>query len=175
MFDPLTPEVQEALAISRWEADRYRRNDIGPEHLLLALAQVHGQAARALQALRIDEKALRAEIEKLIEPEKLPWRGRTPKRFPLTERSRKLLGTALKCAQVLQHRAVSDGHILLGLLHIGEGVAYEALRNLSSKPDAVREAVLKHLASTGDGDDRGAKKGDIERMRRALEENLPRD
>src|SRR4030095_11127065 len=116
MFDPLTPEVQEALALSRWEADRYRTNEIGPEHLLLAMVQVSGQVARALQGLKIDEKALRTEIEKVRDPEKAPWKGRPPKRFPLTDRARKVLGTALKCAQILHHKAVSDGHILLGLL-----------------------------------------------------------
>ena len=46
---------------------------------------------------------------------------------------------------------MSDGHILLGLLEARNGVAYEALMNLSSKPDDVREAVLKHLAPAQDG------------------------
>ena len=163
--------MQEALALSRWEADRYRRNDIAPEHLLLALLQVDGLAARALQGLKIDEKALRAEIEKLIDLDRAPWKGRTPKRFPLTESARKVLGTALKCAQVLRHRAVSDGHILLALLQARAGIAYAALQTLSPKPEAVRDAVLKSLGAQDGG---GGTKSDIERMRKALEENLGR-
>ena len=170
MFDPLTPELQEALSLSRWEADRYRTNEIGPEHLLLAMVQVSGQAARALEGLKIDERSLRAEIERLGDPERAPWKGRTPKRFPLTDRARKVLGAALKCAQILHHRAVSDGHILLALLQAREGVAYQALKNLSSKPDAVRDAVLKLLAPAQDG--KGKKMG-IDAMRKALED-LPR-
>jgi ATP-dependent Clp protease ATP-binding subunit ClpC len=174
MFDPFTPEVEEALSLSRWEADRYRTNEIGPEHLLLAMIQVSGLAARVLQGLKIDEKTLRAEIERLGDPEKAPWKGRTPARFPLTDRSRRVLGMALKCAQILHHRAVTDGHILLALLQAREGVAYQALKNLASKPDAVRDAVLKNLGAAQDGSAGGATKGDIERMRKALDENLPR-
>ena len=48
-------------------------------------------------------------------------------------------------AQALNHTYVGTEHVLLGLIHEGEGVAGQVLRNLNVDLDNARTEVLKEL------------------------------
>ena len=173
MFDPLTREAQKILALSRWDAERYLSHAIDTEHLLLAMAEEGGAAAQTLQELKMDVRKLRNEVDRLVDPAKLSWKGRSGKTFPLTNQSKRVLGTALKCAQILGHQRITPDHILLGLAHVRGGIAYEALRHLSGS-DTVRDAALRSLARTNDSGGSESPAAQLDRMRKALDENLPR-
>ena len=58
-----------------------------------------------------------------------------------TERARRVVVLAQEEARMLNHDYVGTEHILLGLLHEGEGVAARALESLGISLDAMREAV----------------------------------
>ena len=58
-----------------------------------------------------------------------------------TERARRVVVLAQEEARMLDHNYVGTEHILLGLLHEGEGVAARALESLGISLDAMREAV----------------------------------
>jgi ATP-dependent Clp protease ATP-binding subunit ClpC len=58
-----------------------------------------------------------------------------------TERARRVVVLAQEEARMLDHDYVGTEHILLGLLHEGEGVAARALESLGISLDAMRAAV----------------------------------
>ena len=70
-----------------------------------------------------------------------------------TDRARRVLVLAQEEARLLNHNFIGTEHILLGLIHDGEGVAAEALKSLGVSLEAVREKVEETIhpgsASTG--------------------------
>jgi len=58
-----------------------------------------------------------------------------------TDRARRVVKLAEEEARRLDHNYIGTEHILLGLLHEGEGVAAKALESLGISLDAVREQV----------------------------------
>ena len=58
-----------------------------------------------------------------------------------TERARRVVVLAQDEARMLDHNYIGTEHILLGLIHEGEGVAAKALESLGISLDAVRQQV----------------------------------
>jgi hypothetical protein len=58
-----------------------------------------------------------------------------------TDRARRVVVLAQEEARLLNHNYIGTEHILLGLIHEGEGVAYLALTELGISLDAVRAQV----------------------------------
>ena len=58
-----------------------------------------------------------------------------------TDRARRVVVLAQEEAKMLNHNYIGTEHILLGLIHEGEGVAAKALEQLDISLDAVREQV----------------------------------
>ena len=57
-----------------------------------------------------------------------------------TDRARRVLVLAQEEARLLNHSFIGTEHILLGLIHEGEGLAAKALESLNISLEAVREA-----------------------------------
>jgi ATP-dependent Clp protease ATP-binding subunit ClpC len=58
-----------------------------------------------------------------------------------TDRARRVVVLAQEEARMLNHNYIGTEHILLGLIHEGEGVAAKALDSLNISLDAVRQQV----------------------------------
>ena len=58
-----------------------------------------------------------------------------------TDRARRVVVLAQEEARLLNHNYIGTEHILLGLIHEGEGVAAEALQSLGISLEAVRAQV----------------------------------
>ena len=58
-----------------------------------------------------------------------------------TDRARRVVVLAQEEARMLNHNYIGTEHILLGLIHEGEGVAAKALESLGISLEAVREQV----------------------------------
>jgi ATP-dependent Clp protease ATP-binding subunit ClpC len=58
-----------------------------------------------------------------------------------TDRARRVVVLAQEEARMLDHNYIGTEHILLGLIHEGEGVAAKALESLGISLDAVRQQV----------------------------------
>ncbi len=138
-----TPRAQQVLALSRREADRFNHNFVGTEHLLLGLIALgQGCAVNVLKRLGLDLETARAEVEKQV--------GTGPDQkmisnISYTPRVKKVLGLAAKEAKMLGHTYVGTEHILLGLLHEGDGVAARVLKNLGVDIERTRLEILKEL------------------------------
>src|SRR6184192_993316 len=69
-------------------------------------------------------------------------RGRSCLMFErFTDRARRVVVLAQEEARMLNHNYIGTEHILLGLIHEGEGVAAKALDSLNINLDAVRQQV----------------------------------
>ena len=60
-----------------------------------------------------------------------------------TDRARRVVVLAQEEARMLNHNYIGTEHILLGLIHEGEGVAAKALESLGVSQEAVREQVIE--------------------------------
>ena len=66
-----------------------------------------------------------------------------------TDRARRVLVLAQEEARLLNHNFIGTEHILLGLIHEGEGVAAKALESLGISLEAVREKVEETIGMAG--------------------------
>ena len=139
-----TPRAQQVLALARKEADRFRHNYVGTEHLLLGLIKLgQGVAVSVLQKMGLDLETVRGEVEKQVG---LGQENKTPLgSIPYTPRVKKVLALAGKEAKALNHSYVGTEHILLGLLREGEGVAARVLKTLDIDIERTRQEILREL------------------------------
>ncbi len=66
-----------------------------------------------------------------------------------TDRARRVLVLAQEEARLLNHNFIGTEHILLGLIHEGEGVAANALESLGISLEAVRDKVEETIGPAG--------------------------
>ncbi len=66
-----------------------------------------------------------------------------------TDRARRVVVLAQEEARLLNHNYIGTEHILLGLIHEGEGVAAKALESLGISLEAVREQVEEFIGQGG--------------------------
>ncbi len=66
-----------------------------------------------------------------------------------TDRARRVIVLAQEEARLLNHNYIGTEHILLGLIHEGEGVAAKALESLSISLEAVRAQVEEMIGQGG--------------------------
>ncbi len=142
-MDNFTPRAQRALQMARKEAARFDHGYVGTEHILLGLIALgHGVAVNALQSLGIDIASVRMEVEKAV------GSGSETKMIgsiPFTPRAKKVLALSASEARSLGHSYVGTEHILLGLLHEGEGIAARVLKNLGVDLEEIRFEIMKTL------------------------------
>ena len=108
-----------------------------------------GLDADALTALGIDLDAVRSTVEASFGPGALdapiPRRRGLGGHIPFSPRAKKVLELSLREAIALKQKTITDGHITLGLLREGEGLAMKVLADLGADPAAVRRDVRAAL------------------------------
>ena len=150
-YSNLTPRAQRAIKLAQKGADVFNHPYVGTEHLLLGLIALgEGVAVNVLDRMGISLDKVRLEVERAV--------GQGPEiktvgNIPFTPRSKKVLQLARAEAQALTHTYVGTEHILLGLLHEGEGVAAQVLRNLGIDLETARHEVMRELDPDLDMDD----------------------
>ena len=142
-LDAFTPSARQALDQAKREAAAYGHDYVGTEHLLLALTrQQTGMAAQILAKLKVDADRVRFEVEKLSAP------GPDTQQqgdLPVTPRVKRVVTLASDEAKLLNYNYVGSEHLLLGLIHEGDGLAARVLRTLSVTIEAVRREIRKDL------------------------------
>src|SRR5205823_779997 len=63
-----------------------------------------------------------------------------------TDRARRVVVLAQEEARMLNHNYIGTEHILLGLIHEGEGVAAQVLQKLGADLNRVRQTVIQLLS-----------------------------
>jgi len=130
------------LRLAREEALRLSHNYIGTEHLLLGLvSEKECVSTRVLSNLGVNLNQVRSAVEFII------GRGDSivAGEITLTPRSKKVIRLAIDEACSLDSHDIGDGHLLLGLVREGKGIAAGVLESLGVKLEKVRAEVLKIL------------------------------
>jgi prophage maintenance system killer protein len=114
----------DSTAVAGWLAPRLRPSEPGMTRVKEAAMQ--GRAALPF-ADRLKKATMRTQPRGMFQ------------RF--TDRARRVVVLAQEEARLLRHSYVGTEHILLGLLHEGEGVAARALESLGINREAARQQV----------------------------------
>lgn len=142
-MNPFTPRAQQVLTLARREADRFRHNYIGAEHILLGLLQLEqGVAISVLEAADVNIADLRTRIEKNLVP---GTNSNTEGNLPYTPRVKKILSMAGKEAQNMNHSYIGTEHILLAIIRDGEGLAWHVLAEAGLTYEQIRQGVLHEI------------------------------
>ncbi|OPL11751.1 MAG: ATP-dependent Clp protease ATP-binding subunit ClpC [Firmicutes bacterium ML8_F2] len=148
MFGRFTERAQQVLVLSQEEAKRLNHNFIGTEHLLLGLVREgSGIAARALQNMSVDLSRVRSEVERITpKGEKVIHQG-----ISYTPRAKRVVELAIEESQNIGHNYVGTEHIMLGLVHEGEGIAAQVLANMGIDLKRARKEVIQLLGGEESG------------------------
>ncbi len=109
-----------------------------------------GLDAAALTTLGIDLDVVRNSVEASFGPGALdrPASATGPVgHIPFTPRAKKVLELALREAIAMKSRSIADGHIALGLLREGEGLAMKVLADRGVDPVELRHDLTAALTS----------------------------
>ena len=143
MFDRFTDRARRVIVLAQDEARMLNHNYIGTEHILLGLIhEGEGVAAKALESLGISLEAVREQVEEIIGQGQQAPTGH----IPFTPRAKKVLELSMREALQINHPYIGTEHILLGLIHEGEGVAAQVLIKLGADLNRVRNQVLQLLS-----------------------------
>ncbi len=153
MFERFTDQSRHAIVLAQEEAKNLDHNYIGTEHLLLGLlseglrSDVQGPAARALASAGITLPPAQHEVEIII------GRGEqaSAEHIPFTPRAKKCLELSFRESSQLGHGYIGTGHLLLGLISEGQGVAITVLSRLGADLDQLRDRVILELADDPEG------------------------
>src|SRR2546430_17437721 len=68
MMSDFTPRAQQVLVLARKEAERFKHNYVGTEHLLLGLIKLgQGVAVNVLHKMGLDLERVRMEVEEYVD------------------------------------------------------------------------------------------------------------
>ena len=144
-FEKFTEQAKKTLTLAQKEAERSHHSYIGTEHLLLGiLSNKEGSGHRALASLEIQIDVVRATIEAVLgRNERIIIQQIIP-----TSRVKKVIEISFEEARRLGSNYVDTGHLLLGIVLEGEGIAAHVLMDLGATPAVVTEAVLRELGAS---------------------------
>ncbi|OGN89087.1 MAG: NDP-hexose 4-ketoreductase [Chloroflexi bacterium RBG_13_46_14] len=142
-FEKFSERARRVLTSAQEEAQNLNHNYIGTEHILLGLIrEEEGVAAKVLTNLGISLTKVRSAVEFII--------GRGEKastgEIGLTPRAKRVIELAIDEARHLSHNYIGTEHILLGLLHEGEGVAAGVLDSFGLTIEQARTEVTNVLS-----------------------------
>ena len=146
MFGHFTEKAQRVMYYAQEEARAMRYPAVGTEHLLMGiLREGDSVAARALLELGVTLEKVHELISQVVTP------GNTVigNEIAITPRVKKVLQLAQEEAVRWGVNYIGTEHLLLGLLHEGEGLAAQVLQALDVHPDALRNLVMALLGGTG--------------------------
>ena len=154
MFKRFTERARRVIILAREEAELYRHEYLGTEHILqgvikdgggIAVAIIHKTGTDLTQLKKELEKNLPRSSSSLIIGD-----------IPFTSRAKKILEFAVEEARSLNHNYIGTEHLLLGLLKEKEGVACRILNGFGVYFDDVKEKIVEMFkepaAATGSGD-----------------------
>ncbi|MFF5206777.1 Clp protease N-terminal domain-containing protein [Streptosporangium sp. NPDC000396] len=107
----------------------------------------------ALETIGIDLDAIREKVEAAFGPgalDRKPERDhrgrlRSGRHIPFSSPAKKALELSLREAIALKHRHIGDGHILLGLLRGGDGLARRVLDQARIDAGTLRHEIVENI------------------------------
>lgn len=121
---PFDAEARDALGAATDQARAAHASAVHAEHLLFAMLEGEGTAARALARLELEPADLRRRVEHAAPPR--PWGLDTPV-LPVADDLKGTIEHAMREARAAGLREVGTGQLLLGVLQSTMGVPFRVL------------------------------------------------
>lgn len=122
--EEFTEELRQAMTRVKEVAVHYRNNYIGTEHLLWGLTCESNNAIRLLEALGVPVDDLR----RLLQARLSMGASQAAQRIAFTPYARKAMAIADELAKENGSPVIDCDHLLIGLVHVGRGIAVGVLR-----------------------------------------------
>ncbi|HWR61299.1 MAG TPA: ATP-dependent Clp protease ATP-binding subunit [Clostridia bacterium] len=146
VFDKFTERAQKVMVYSQEEAIALNHNYIGTEHILLGLIREgEGIAARVLKSKGVVLDATRQQVEDVLgkgEQKVEQVMGYTP-------RTKTIIELSVEEARGMGHSYVGTEHLLLALLHEGEGVAAQLMLAVGLTYSGIKQEIMTMLNDEG--------------------------
>ena len=145
MFERFSDEARRTVVRALVEARLFGHDYVGTEHTLIALATAGGTAT-ALASEGVTLERARVAVSDIVgsETASTSWDD-----GPYTARARHTFELSLREAFGLDHHYVANGHLLLGLLRLGQGNGVRALESLGVDLAGLRRKVAVSIDSEG--------------------------
>ena len=169
IFGRFTQRAQQAIAYAQQAAVSLKQHYVGTEHILLGLLREPGDAISELMP-NVTYDAVREKVVELVGKGESAPSGM----LELTPRSKKILEGSILESRKLKQTYVGTEHFWLALLHEGEGVAVNILREMGVDVAQLENGILQRLqagAPEGGGEEEapsGDKGGMLEKYSRDL-------
>lgn len=145
MEERYTPSAKQVLVLAQQQANYFKHQAIGTEHLLLALImEKNGVAAKVLQSFVVTEVDVREEIEHIVGYGNLQRRG-ADTYLPYSPRTRYVLERAREHAKLFNVEKVGTEHILLALLEDDKTISSRILAALNIDLRKVKNITYRTM------------------------------
>ena len=145
MEERYTPSAKQVLVLAQQQANYFKHQAIGTEHLLLALTmKKNGVAAKVLQSFVVTEVDVREEIEHIVGYGNLQRRG-ADTYLPYSPRTRYVLERAREHAKLFNVEKVGTEHILLALLEDDKTISSRILAALNIDLRKVKNITYRTM------------------------------
>jgi len=142
-FEKFSERARRALTSAQEEAQRLNHSYIGTEHILLGLIrEEEGVAAKVLNQLGVSLSKVRSAVEYIVKRGEKAGTGE----IGLTPRAKRVIELAIDEARRLGHNYIGTEHLLLGLLHEGEGIAAGVLESFGITLEQTRAETTRLLS-----------------------------
>jgi hypothetical protein len=138
-FDLFSAAARSVLITAQQEAEEQGHRYIGTEHLLLGLLLTPGAAARALPALGVAEAAVREAMGGEKGSAEL---GPVQRLLP-TGRVKLIIEKAVDESKQAGLAQVGSGHLLLGLVQVGDSKAATLLTEMGANEERIRSELAQ--------------------------------
>jgi ATP-dependent Clp protease ATP-binding subunit ClpC len=144
MFERFTDKARRVLVLAQEDA-RVRQHDfLGTEHMLIGIITEATVATDAIRALGGDLDEIRRDLVNRMPP------GRSAAGAPpFTPKAKRAIELSLREALSLGHNYIGTEHLLLGLVHEGEGLAAQVLTARDLSLDDLRRTIVRLLQERG--------------------------
>jgi ATP-dependent Clp protease ATP-binding subunit ClpC len=143
-FERFSEDAKRTLTLAQEEAERSHHSYIGTEHLLLGLLRNGSSTAnRVLTDLGISIEEVRKTISSVLgQNERIQIQQIIP-----TSRVKTVIEISFEEARNMGRSEVDTGHLLMGLMIEGEGIAAHVLEDLGATHELVVAAVQRELGA----------------------------
>ncbi len=144
-FEKFSERARRVLTSAQEEAQALNHSYIGTEHILLGLIREdEGVAVKVLLSLGVTLNKVRSAVEYIIGRGEKSGTGE----MGLTPRAKRVIELAIDEARHLGHNYIGTEHLLLGLLHEGEGVAAGVLESFGITLERARTETSRILSQS---------------------------
>ena len=144
IFGRFTQRAQQAIAYAQQAAVALKQHYVGTEHILLGLLKEPGPMLENLLPNSVTYDKALEKVRELVGEGDSPISGM----LELTPRSKKILEGSITESKQLNHTFVGTEHFWLALLHEGEGVAVNLLREMGVDIDTLNRSLTEAMQNS---------------------------